>query len=438
MHNIKTNSQTAQGGLRRMEWCGMLLYLGLLSQMQDAIGTKVTEEAKLTASDARKARDASFGDSVALSSDGNTALVGAPRAWHCYAGGSCGSIGAAYVFVHTENTWVEQQKLIASDAEASGDKQFGTSVALSSDGKVAIIGRPRHGSLDARGAVYVFVLEGSGWIEQQKLTASDAEHGGRFGSSVALSSDDNLLIIGAPSDGGGGAAYVFVHTGNTWVEQQKLTALDAGSGDRFGSSVALSANGNVGLIGAPYNDTVGFDDGASYVFVREGDTWVIQEKLTVRSSFGISYGLHGWYFGSPVTLSAKGNRALVGAPGFPYTDSGYPRVGVVFVFVREGGTWKKQKRLTTPAGGLGGAVVLSDNGKKALIKGGSAKAYVFVREGITWVKKYTLRPSDDGPLGGGSGSSVALSAKGKVSLVGAPGANCFGFTGCGAAYVFRP
>jgi FG-GAP repeat len=437
MHNIKTNSQTAQGGLRRMGWYGMLLYLGLLSQVQDAVGTRVTEEAKLTASDARS--NAPFGISVALSADGNTALVGAPRAWHC--SGSCGEIGAAYVFVHTGSIWVEQQKLIASDPDVGGSKKFGTSVALSSDGKVAIIGRPHHGDLyDTRGTVYVFVLEGSEWIEQQKLTKKPGDF---FGSSVALSSDSNLLIVGAPSSivGGGGASYVFVREGNSWVEQQKLTALDTEFGDFFGSSVALSANGNVGLIGAPSNDTVGLDDGASYVFVREGDTWVIQEKLTVRSSFGISYGFVGWSFGSSVSLSAKGNRALVGAPVFPYTDNGYPRWGVAFVFVREGDTWKKQKKFTTPAGALGGAVALSDNGKKALIREAASavkKAHMFVRKGITWVKKYTLRPSDDGPLSGGSGSSVALSAKGKVLLVGAPEANCPGIIDCGAAYVFRP
>jgi hypothetical protein len=63
---------------------------------------------------------------------------------------------------------------------------------------------------------------------------------------------------------------------------------------------------------------------------------------------------------------------------------------------------------------------------------------VFVRKSITWVKKYTLKPSDSGPVSGGSGSSVALSAKGKVSLVGAPEANCPGITDCDAAYVFRP
>jgi hypothetical protein len=98
MHNIKTNSQTAQGGLRRVGWYGMLLYLGLLSQVQGAMGTKITEEVKLTASDAALnaslGSNAYFGSSVALSTDGNTALVGASRTWHCYVG-SCMVSGAA-------------------------------------------------------------------------------------------------------------------------------------------------------------------------------------------------------------------------------------------------------------------------------------------------------------------------------------------------------
>ncbi len=425
MPNISTNSQTVRVGLRRMGWYGMLLYLGLLSQVQGATG-KITEEAKLTASDAT--RDASFGSSVALSSDGNTALVGAPDAWQCDED-SCKVSGAAYVFVHI-GTWVEQQKLAPSDPEVGN--RFGTSVDLSSDGKVAFVGVPKYDGCDTNcGAVYVFVLEGSRWIEQQTLTASDAEPGDVFGSSVALSSNDNLLIVGAPSfpGGGGGKAYVFVRTGNTWIEQQKLTALDTESGDEFGSSVALSTDGNVGLIGAPFNDTVGFDSGAAYVLVREGDDWVTQGKLTIKSFIG-----SGDYFGSSVALSANGNRALVGAPSF---IDRFFREGAAFVFVREGSTWKKQKKLTTRRGEhLGGSVDLSVNGKRALVRGANKKAYVFVHDGVTWVKKYTLAPSESGPLSGHG--SVSLSANGKVSLVGAPEANCPGITNCGAAYVFRP
>jgi hypothetical protein len=108
-----------------------------------------------------------------------------------------------------------------------------------------------------------------GWGEVAKLTASDAEDGDDFGTSVSISGD--TVVVGAPwEDGAGsyrGAAYVFERNqggADGWGEVDKLTASDAEDGDYFGKSVCISRDTLV--VGADYEDGAGSDRGAAYVF----------------------------------------------------------------------------------------------------------------------------------------------------------------------------
>jgi len=150
------------------------------------------------------------------------------------------------------------------------------------------------------------VHSGSTWTEQQKLMASDAAPLDGFGSSVSLSGD--VAVIGAPGDDddtssgqNAGSAYVFVRSGTTWTEQQKLLASDAAPGDEFGSSVSLS--GDIAVIGAPLDDTAsGQEAGAAYVFVRYGSTWTEQQKLLAPGAAAIDR------FGVSVSASATPRR----------------------------------------------------------------------------------------------------------------------------------
>ena len=159
-------------------------------------------------------------------------------------------------------------KLTASDE--SGQGEFGESVALSADGNTALIGGS--GDDNDKGAAWVFTRSGDTWTQQgPKLTASDESGPGWFGSSVALSADGNTALIGGPADGGStgvdgdGAAWVFTRTGSTWTQQgAKLPAPDQSA---FGSSVALSADGNTALIGGPNDNN---SRGTTWVFTRSG------------------------------------------------------------------------------------------------------------------------------------------------------------------------
>lgn len=287
-----------------------------------------TLETKLTASDA-DAND-QFGHSVALS--GARALIGA-RGDDCRANSDC---GAAYVFVLSGSRWVEETKLVASDAgQANG---FGASVSLA--GWRALVGSPGVACAEgsACGAAYVFSLGERGWVEEAKLIASDPDAKDFFGYSVSLAS--GRALVGAPgddcsSDVNCGAAYVFAHGGSGWGEETKITASDAGVWDQFGQRVSLS--GERALIGAASQAcAAGSGCGAAYVFALGDTGWEEEAKLTPPQRAAIAF------FGADVSLS--GGRALVGAG--PEDCAAGPSCGAAYVYAYDGSAWTLESRLT--------------------------------------------------------------------------------------------
>ena len=223
------------------------------------------EEQKLTASDGT--RSDGFGWAVAL--DANIALIGAP-CWsitnECFISGLNGGddySGSAYVFRYDGKNWVEEQQLTPSDGVHEG--HFGYAVSVYDD--VALVGAEydTENGFDS-GAAYVFRWDGTSWIEEQKLTPSDATTGDVFGRDVSVYED--IAIVSAPGndDNGAdsGAAYIFEWDGSTWNEEQKLTASDAGEGDMFGG--AVSVHGDIKLVGARSDDDNGDFSGSAYVY----------------------------------------------------------------------------------------------------------------------------------------------------------------------------
>jgi hypothetical protein len=271
-----------------------------------------TEEQKLVASS--ETEGDAVGWSVSLSAD--RALLGAygDDSYH----------GAAYVFVRSGGSFIEEQKLVASDG-AEGDN-FGWSVSLSTDR--ALVGA--YGKDTSRGAAYVFVRSGGSWIEEQKLVASDGVTEDKLGYAVSLDGD-RALLGASGKDTSRGAAYVFVRSGGSWTEEQKLVASDGALDDHFGVSVSLA--GDRALLGAYWDDSL---RGAAYVFARDGSSWTEQQKLVA------SDGASGHRFGNSVSLGA--DRALIGAYA---NDSGR---GAAYVFVRSDGSWSEEQRLVASDG----------------------------------------------------------------------------------------
>ena len=202
-----------------------------------------------------------------LDVDGDTIAVGA---WADDE--AANSAGAVYVFKRSGNSWSEEDKLMALDAEA-GDK-LGSGVSICGDTIVAgAYGDDTASGVDA-GSAYVFVRSGSSWVEQDKLMASAGTAEDSFGLSTGISGD--TVVVGASrmaGDGDGpGSATVFVRSGNTWSEQQHLTAPNAMIGDYFGLSVAIDRG--IIAVGAPNDDNSnGVDAGSVYIFERTNSTW---------------------------------------------------------------------------------------------------------------------------------------------------------------------
>jgi hypothetical protein len=274
-------------------------------------GSTWSERAKLVGTEA--SGDAEQGDSVALSADGETALIGGYK--------DAGGVGAAWVFTGSGSSWAQQGKKLVG-AHGGGVIEEGTSVALSGDGETALIGGPFAES--EKGAVWAFTRSGSTWKEQEKLPAgTGASEKAAQGESVALSGDGDTALIGGPGDDEAtGAAWVFTRSGETWNQQGgELLGEDATLKEaQQGHSVSLSEDGDTALIGG-YHDNVSV--GAAWAFVRSGSTWGEQEKLVGTGSVG-GFPTQG----SGVALSADGATALVGGAG----DNG--GVGAAWVFTR--------------------------------------------------------------------------------------------------------
>ncbi len=378
--------------------------------------------------------DEAAGLGVALSGDGNTALVGAPD------GETLG--GAVWVFTRSGEEWKQAYKLTIPAEMAQGrcvegvgaDEEgnecgFGRSVAVSADGRTALIGAPRE--REQAGAAWVFTLGEAGWSAQE-LESPEPGMDGHFGRGVDLSANGETAVVGAPGEGGGsGRAWVFALSGSAWLPDRTPLVGGGEEGEgRFGRNVALSGDGDIALIGAP-----GESDhrGAAWVFERAGEEWV--ERGAKLTGAGVD---HESRFGYSVALSGDGSTALVGGPG------GQATTGAAWVFQRSGEEWVEQGPALAAGGeageqfGLG--VALTADGNEALIgspheNAGAGGAWQFERSGSTWTATKHLF----GGLGGGLeegkarfGASVAVSADGSTLLVGGP----YEADKSGAAFIF--
>ena len=382
------------------------------------------------------------GMSVALSADGNTAIVGGPGANDAdrERSPSAGPAGAAWVFTRSGGVWTQQgNKLVGTTSEYGGGLwSQGASVALSADGNTALVGGPSDNK--TTGAAWVFTRSGGVWTQQgNKLVGTGAYRAGEpplplgQGMSVALSADGNTAIVGSWR---AEAAWVFTRSGGVWTQQgNKLVGTGAVGSARQGMSVALSADGNTAIVG-------GWSDnrktGAAWVFTRSDGVWTQQgNKLVGAGAVGSACQ------GMSVALSADGNTAIVGGPGDNAWDRSVPfglgAAGAAWVFTRTGSVWTQQGNKLVSTGAAEGArqgmsVALSADGNIAIVggvavDGGVGAVSVFTRSDGHWTQDKNLVGT--GAVGK-SAPSVALSADGSVVMVG--GSNDNG--GVGAAWVF--
>ena len=309
---------------------------------------------------------------------------------------------------------------------------FGASVGISGD--YAVVGVPNDDTDFGRdtGSLQVFIRTETGWVQHQKLFASDAQAGDRFGTTLAVSGD--YLVTGAPrSDGAGrnsGAAYIFRRQGTEWIEQAKLVSPEETRGDYFGISVAIDEA--TVLVGTHRSNEPLADGGSVYVFERNGEIWNQTAKLTAPDASNFAY------FGFSVGID--GDTAIVGATR---DDEAGIDAGAAYVFVRNPSGWTPQAKLignnTESEDNFGYAVDV--DGDFAIVSSpknrGTGAAYIYKREGIEWTQKRNririrMIPIDHD---GATSFGVSVDIKGETAVIGATGANV-GEEVVGAAYVF--
>jgi len=349
-----------------------------------------------------------FGHSVAVS--GDTAVVGAPNK------------NVAYVFKHDGSTWNQVAEL--TPASAQFPRCFGHAVAIS--GNTVIVGDPLDSpSLSAplSGAVYVFTRENNSWdpLPQNPLTAKELEGFLGFGWSLAIEND--IILVGTA---GGDRAYVFRSDGSTWLEEAKLTATDDGSGtlERFGRSVDVGEN--MAVVGAPFDSAEVSKSGAAYVFRFDppDPTALEQEaKWTQKAKLTASDAAANDEFGYSVAVS--GDTVVVGAP-FSTNEGINPGAAYVFKVVEN--TWREENKLAASDGSdgdqFGYTIALSGD---TVVVGAPfstheginpGAAYVFNFDGSEWVQEGPKLTTSDGSDGDKFGLSTAIN--GKTFVVGSP------------------
>jgi len=194
-----------------------------------------------------------MGSSISIS--GDYIIIGTPF--------SDSTKGSAYIFRKKGNNWIESQKLRSSNSIVGA--YFGSSVSIYKDR--AIIGAL--GENFWVGSAYIFKREGTTWIEEQNITASDGAALNYFGIAVSIMGE--YAIVGAM---GAQSAYIFKKENTSWLEKQKLIASDGTSRNYFGVSVLI--DGDYAIVGAP-GDLV--SSGAAYIFRTDGVNWIEEQKL---------------------------------------------------------------------------------------------------------------------------------------------------------------
>jgi len=350
---------------------------------------------------------------VAMSKDGTTAVIGTP--WN-YAG----TEAIVDVLKFNGVNWIEEARFLGSSED-----YFGQSISLSGDGKTVAIGArwsDEGGAYSGHIEIYHQTKDGSWMPKGRKLLGLKA--GDWFGDSVSLSKNGNQLAVGSPhSDLNGedsGSISVYEFDGNDWIQLGETIAGEA-AGDEFGTSVSLSANGNIVAGGAPWSYVNGTASGSVTVFqynnkrrtttntnslrnmqnTQQGEQWIpIGQKL-------IGQAPNDW-FGYSLSVNANGDTVAVGAYNGNY----------VKVFHVKNEEWNQLGYTLVGENNFGYLVSLAEKTQRLAVgpldlEGGYVKVYDF--DGQIWKQIGDIKASTSEKR---FGTSVALSSCGDQVAIG--------------------
>ncbi len=299
------------------------------------------------------------GSTVALSADGSRVVIGAAG------GGNMFMAGQARIFDYNGIEWTQVGSSINGLAQ---NDLFGTSVAISSDGDLIAVGGPENDDAGFNsGHVRLLTYNGNDWVSQGSILSGTPQL--YFGTALALSSDGNRVAIGALAPSTPGFVYVYEFDGNDWATIGSTISGET-NGDRAGSAVSLSSDGNRLAVGVPHSDLGGVNAGLVRVYEWEGGDWVqLGDDLYGDTLVD--------FFGSAVHLSADGLRLGVGAPN---NDSAGNNAGKAYHYYFDGSNWIPVGNAITGAeitNNFGYAIALSANGSRSIIGGpGNAEGVI--------------------------------------------------------------
>lgn len=394
----------------------------VLGHFRNAVGTYIEisdsiilrSETPLHASDG--AADDLLGNAVAVSGNGNTiAAVGG---------------GKLYIYSRNGSAWDEA---IIESADAV---PFSDSVSISGDGSRVIVGAEDDSSNGTNiGSAYVYEWIDPNWIETKIVPTVETAWNG-FGSSVAISPEGNILVIGAELDDVGGnvdqgSAFVFSWDGGAPAEISRIIAADGDRYDNFGCSVSISSGGLFATVavGAKNDDDMGLNAGAVYVYGYNGVNFD-ETKLTT------AFGHFGDRFGTSVAVSSDGSSVGAGAPYANY-ERGY-----ACGFARAVSSWnEKQFTASDGASGdrYGSSLSYSSDGKTIVIGAPNnnterGSVYLYNSADYFWSENQFISSQDE--AGALFGSSVSISSNGVVIVVSAPNSDVSPNNNQGLVYIY--
>ncbi len=265
------------------------------------------------------------------------------------------------------------------------------------------------------------------WIQQGNDIDGEAESD-QSGWAISLNANGDVVAIGGRyNDAGGSAsghARVYEMQSDSWVQiGQDIDGIE--TSDRFGFSISVSADGDVVAIGAPDNNSNGFEAGHVRVFQLELNNWVQIGNETI----GTAWGDHA---GHAVSLSDDGMRLAIGAPDAIVVENVGSNYGQVRVYENQNDTWVQiggEMIGENPEDNSGFSVSLNEDGSivaiGAPVNGGTgiSAGHVRVYKEMSGVWEQIGEDIDGGQEYYKSGSSIALNNEGNILAIGAIDSN---------------
>ncbi|MFZ9740285.1 MAG: hypothetical protein ACO3CQ_00115 [Candidatus Nanopelagicaceae bacterium] len=307
----------------------------------DKVGIGYSQVGILTGLYASNLND-NFGYSVAISGDGTKIIVGAP--YDEYPGNS-GSSGVVYIFDRSSGPTFTNVGIITGSYASDGFDLFGWQIDTSYDGNIIAVSATGDESLSlpsntSSGVVYIYEREDSPTIGFNTVGIITGlysyDNGDNFGSSIALSSNGEFLICGAPNDtinGTSGIVYVYQNIESNWTQVGIVTAPNPNNiveSTLFGYSVEINDDGKILAIAAVSDNSGigGSKSGTVYIYEKIGDQYYIIQVLNGLYAKDIDDA-----FGSSLSMTSDGKLIAIGTK-----EDEYPGLenssGIVYLYER--------------------------------------------------------------------------------------------------------